>query len=100
VKPVLFHAEAERELREAIAYYEAQRKGLGREFRSDLESSLGRMRQSPGTFPLHDDHETRKVLVRRFPYTLFFVELDESLWVAAVAHHKRLPVYWAARRPE
>jgi len=100
LKSVLFHSEAEWDLYQAAAYYEQQRQGLGREFRLEIEAAVRRMRQSPQEFPLHDDQGTRKCLVRRFPYILFFTELEDTLWIAAVAHQRRRPRYWSGRRPD
>jgi hypothetical protein len=41
----LIHAEAEAEFQIAIAYYEGRRKGLGREFREELEGAFERIRR-------------------------------------------------------
>lgn len=100
MKPVIFHAGAELDLRAAAAYYERERKGLGRELREEVEAAVGRIRRSPRLFPRHDQFGTRKCLVRRFPYTIFFVELEDQIWIAAVAHQKREPGYWSGRRPD
>lgn len=100
MKPVVFHLEAEVDLYTAAAYYEKQRIGLGRELRREVEEAVLRLRENPQAFPLHDKRGTRKCLVRRFPYTIFFSELEERIWVAAVAHQKRHPEYWAKRRPD
>lgn len=100
MKPVIFHTEARRETRRAIAYYEEQRENLGRELRIEVEAAVERLRQNPRIYPVHDDQGTHKVVLRRFPFTIFFVELEDSFWIAAVAHHKRRPNYWAGRRPE
>lgn len=100
MKPVILHSEAERELRKSIAHYEAQRKGLGREFRTEVEAAVQRMRRNPQAYPLHDNEGTRKLLIRRFPFTLFFLELQDRFWIAAVAHQMRFPDYWAGRRLE
>jgi toxin ParE1/3/4 len=100
VKPVLFHLEARKETRLAVAYYEEQRENLGREFRIELEAAVQRLRQTPQAYPDHDSQGTRKLVLRRFPFTLFVVELESSTWVAAVAHHKRRPGYWTGRRPD
>lgn len=100
MKPVVFHSEAEWELHQASRHYEKQRAGLGREFRQEVESAVQRILQNPRAFPVHDNEGTRRSLVRRFPYTVFFVELHDVLWVAAVAHHRRRPQYWSGRRPE
>jgi toxin ParE1/3/4 len=99
VKPLAIHAEAEAEVEQAIAYYEGQRPGLGGEFREDLEATLNRVRQRPGAPAPIDDQGTGKVRFRRFPYTIYYVELEESIWIAAVAHQKRRPGYWSKRQP-
>ncbi len=39
MKPVVLHADAEAELREALDYYETQRAGLGGEFRREFETA-------------------------------------------------------------
>jgi len=100
VKPVFFHSEARREIRQAAAYYEGQRQNLGREFRIEVEGAVQHLRETPQAYPDHDNQGTRKLVLRRFPFNLFFVELESSIWIAAVAHHKRRPGYWWGRRPE
>lgn len=100
MKPAIFHSEARRETRQAVAYYEEQRENLGRELRIEIEAAVHRLRQNPQIYPFHDNQGIRKLVLRRFPFTLFFVELESTFWIAAVAHHKRRPGYWMGRRPE
>lgn len=95
----MIHAQAEAEVLIAIAYYEGQRKGLGGAFRKEFEKALVRVQRTPQAWVLVDDQGTRKHLFRRFPYTIYFVELDQSIWIAAVAHQKRRPGYWSGRDP-
>jgi hypothetical protein len=42
----------------------------------------------------------RKHRLRRFPYTIHYAVLHDAIWIAAVAHQRRRPGYWAVRRPE
>jgi hypothetical protein len=42
---------------------------------------------------------TRICPLHRFPYSLFYEDLPDRVWVAAVGHHRRRPSYWARRRP-
>jgi toxin ParE1/3/4 len=93
------HADAEVELREALDYYERQRAGLGGEFRREFEAALQRVRENPQAYAAEDDSGVRHCPLRRFPYTLVYVEMDDRIWVAAVAHQRRRPRYWARRRP-
>jgi toxin ParE1/3/4 len=100
VKPVIVHREAEAELRASIAYYNGQRDGLGDEFRDEVEKGIERIAQSPRAFSPHGDEGLRRHVLRRFPYSIFYWELDDCIWIAAIAHQRRRPGYWAARIPE
>lgn len=99
MKPANLHADAEDELREAMDYYERQRPGLGGEFRRQFEAALQRVRENPQAYPAEDDPGVRHCPLRRFPYTIVYMDLDDRIWVAAVAHQRRRPRYWARRQP-
>ncbi len=100
MKSFIIHAEAEAELREAMERYERQRPGLGGEFRAEVEAALERVRQNPYLYAAEDESGARFCPVRRFSYTLVYLDLEEHIWIAAVAHQRRRPRYWARRRPE
>ena len=99
MKPVIFHAEAEKELVTASDYYEECRRGLGIEFEAAVQDAVRRIAVLPHACPPHGNAGLRKCLVRRFPYTLFFLERDSDVWIAAVAHQRRRPDYWSDRKP-
>jgi plasmid stabilization system protein ParE len=40
---------------------------------------------------------SRRYLLRRFPCSIIYQALPDELRVAAVAHHRRRPGYWASR---
>jgi toxin ParE1/3/4 len=98
VKPVVFHPAAEEEVEAAAARYDAERPGLGREFRAEFESTLQRMIDNPQIFGM-EFGQFRACPMKRFPYTIFYINLDDCLWLSAVAHQSRRPGYWARRRP-
>jgi toxin ParE1/3/4 len=100
VKPVALHAKAEAELLETLAYYERQRPGLGGEFLRQFEAALQRVRENPQAYAIEDEPDVRYCPLHRFPFTLIYVELDDRIWIAAVAHQSRRPRYWARRRPD
>lgn len=97
MKPVAFHPAAQVEVEEAAARYEAQRDGLGQEFRSEFEAALGRIVQNPQIYAV-ELGEFRACSLRRFPYTIFYIDLEVRIWLGAVAHQSRRPGYWAPRR--
>src|SRR6266446_4844160 len=100
MKPVIFHREASVELTGAVAWYEAKQVGLGHDMQAKVEEAVECIRANPGRFAIHKDQGVRKCHVERFPYTVFYLELDDVIWIAAVAHQKRKPDYWATRSPE
>ena len=99
MKPVVLHARAEEELRDALAWYEERRAGLGGELRRAVEEALQRIARNPQAYALEQDPGIRFCPLRRFPYAIVFVERETDIWVAAVAHQSRHPRYWASRRP-
>ncbi len=99
MKPYTLHAEAEAELGRAFEYYERQQTGLAGDFRREFEAALQRVRDNPLSYPTEESTGARYCPLRRFPYTLVYVELDDRVWVSAVAHQRRRPRYWLDRQP-
>jgi toxin ParE1/3/4 len=97
VKPAAFHPAAQVEVEEAAAHYEAQRVGLGQEFRSEFEAALRRIVQNPQMYAV-ELGEFRACTLRRFPYIIFYIDFEDRIWLGAVAHQSRRPGYWAQRR--
>ena len=99
MKAVVFHEQALAELREALTYYESLRSGLGSEFRSEIEATVDRIRQNPQAYAIELEPHGRACPMRRFPFTLWFQELADQIWIAAIAHQRRRPGYWTGRTP-
>jgi toxin ParE1/3/4 len=85
--------EAEVELWEAVAYYEEKHPGLGLDFETEIERSLGAIAEHPERWPQRADG-TRRYLAHRFPYLVIYAYEDDHVWVLAIAHCKRHPGYW------
>ena len=100
VNPVVFDSEAKAEFDAAASYYEAQRAGLGDDFVAEVEQATQRIARMPRSFPPYGPSGLRKCVLRRFPYSIFFLELTDRVWIAAVAHQRRKPGYWAHRKPD
>lgn len=100
MKPVIIHRQAKAELDEAIAFYEQEKPGLGLELQSAVERAIGTIQERPQLGSPYKASEFRPYVVRRFPYIIFYAELEEAVWVVAVAHGKRRPDYWRRRRLE
>lgn len=87
---------AEADVREAAFWYEGKRGGLGAEFVLELDSLYERVLQNPRQFP-EIGEGARRALLRRFPYTIYFIAGDEAVTVIAVLHQHRRPEAWRAR---
>ena len=98
MKPVVLHDQAKAEVEEAAAWYERQRLGLGGKFRVAVEEAIQRIRENPQAGPRYAAARFRYVLVRRFPYVVFYGEGEHAVRVMAVAHGRRKPGYWKSRR--
>jgi plasmid stabilization system protein ParE len=81
---------------EAAGWYEAQRLGLGVEFALELDAAIERAAESPDLYaPQYRD--ARRVLLRRFPYAVYFLFEDAGVEVFAVLHQHRTPSLWRSR---
>ncbi|MCA2811480.1 MAG: type II toxin-antitoxin system RelE/ParE family toxin [Microcystis sp. M090S1] len=100
MKPVIIHSEARRELDNAIQYYEKQKIGLGLDLLSEIEQALEKIKINPNLGTDHTIEGMHRYLIRRFPYIIFYVEFEASIWVVAIAHGKRKPDYWKKRNLE
>ena len=94
---VIFVAEAQSELLEALTHYEEARPGFGQRFKDEVDRSVlwiaqhpELCRERPGGY--------RRVNLRVFPYYIPYVIRGERLWVLALAHGSRRPEYWIERR--
>jgi plasmid stabilization system protein ParE len=94
---VVFRPEAQEELLEAKAWYEACADGLGMDFARAFESALLNALRRPEAHPVVQD-ELRRVLLRRFPYALFYRARGDEFLVVAVFHHRRDPALMSGRQ--
>ena len=85
---VVFRRIAKREFDDAISWYEDRRERLGRDFSVAAEQLLGRIALSPNQFARVRGNVRRAVL-RRFPYSIYFVVEDDRLLVLAIFHARR-----------
>ena len=93
---VVLVPEAASDMEAAFWWYEQQQSGLGQEFLETVNAALREAADRPLSFPLVV-RRTRKVVVRRFPYLLFFAVEGERVLVTGVFHAHRDPGSWQDR---
>jgi toxin ParE1/3/4 len=93
---VEFTSEALREIDEAFErYFEASRQAA-EAFVREVDRAVALIVSSPTIWP-HFEAGTRRYVLRKFPYSIFYREIPVGIEVVAVAHHKRRPRYWIRR---
>ncbi|MEW4566955.1 type II toxin-antitoxin system RelE/ParE family toxin [Tautonia sp. JC769] len=94
--PLIINPEAEADLADTRAWYEAQRPGLGDEFLECVEEVFNHLERTPTLFgKVHE--ELRLVRVRRFPYLVVYRFDEDQETVLAVYHSHRDPRGWQNR---
>ena len=96
MSPVIFTQAAREELVDAQDWYEREANGLGRRFRQAIDALVERMSENPRQFPIVY-RNIRRALLRRFPYSLFFVVEGDASIVIACFHASRDPSQWQKR---
>lgn len=69
---------------------------MGLEFLNAIEAGLARIRRSPLMFPVVY-RDTRRALLRRFPYALYYVTTPAVTRVVAWVHTRQAPARWQRR---
>ena len=87
---VYLRPEAETDIEEAAIWYEEQRQGLGQEFLDDVLSLCETVSENPAIYPVVH-RRTRRALIRRFPFGVYFRIEDKQVIVVAVIHGSRHP---------
>lgn len=87
---VLFRPQARTEVLEAQAWYEARAAGLGLEFARAVDAAINSAVRNPEAFASIAG-DCRRVLLRRFPFSLVYRVRGDEFLVIAVFHHRRDP---------
>jgi len=81
----------------AYEWYEEQRLGLGEEFLAAVEKAMQSLVERPDAYPVVH-RGTRRVLLARFPYGIYYRIVGTQLVVVACMHAARHPLRWQSRK--
>ena len=93
---MLVRESAQIDLRDAFNWYQDKQPGLGEEFMEAVEDKLRRIESNPLQFPILRG-QTRRAIVTRLPYGIFYVLSKDAIAVLAVMHYARAPAHWQRR---
>ena len=94
--PVILDPEAREEFDQGYDYYEGQRAGLGETFAEAIQLASDQIGEMP---QLHRAvfGDVRRVVVRGFPYCVYYREEASRVRVLSVFHTSRNPATWQSR---
>ncbi|QNN69359.1 type II toxin-antitoxin system RelE/ParE family toxin [Thermomonas carbonis] len=93
---ILFRPEARAEVLEAQTWYESRAVGLGLEFARVVDAAVSSAARNPEAFA-YVAGSCRRLLLRKFPFSLVFRVRGDQLLVIAVFHHRRNPTQLTQR---
>lgn len=93
---ILIRPAAAADIEDAFVWYEQQRLGLGSEFLKIVDDALTAIQRSPQLHPVIH-RNTRRVLLRRFPYGIYYRIYPDQIVVVACMHGRRNPRRWQSR---
>ncbi|OFW23798.1 MAG: plasmid stabilization system protein [Acidobacteria bacterium RIFCSPLOWO2_02_FULL_65_29] len=96
MKRARFIAAARVEFLAEVVYYNEAQPGLGERFTAAVEEAAARA----VAFPLSGSPsraKTRWIIVKGFPFSIFYRPVADEIVIFALAHHSRRPFYWQAR---
>lgn len=89
-RSLVFLPEIESDIDAAYWWYEEKDIGLGDEFLRCLDDAFSRICSQPELFPVKFD-DVRRILIRRFPYAVYFYHDETTVFITYVFHTAQNP---------
>jgi plasmid stabilization system protein ParE len=93
----VFRPKAAEDIAAARGWYEREREGLGDELLAEIRTTVQSVLAMPEAYPVIL-RQTRRALIHRFPYGLFYRIVDATVVFVACFHTSRNPALWKRRR--
>jgi plasmid stabilization system protein ParE len=94
--PIEIHPSALLEAQAAAAWYRERSYSAADAFLLELDRAMDMIASSPRRSPVFIG-ECRRLVLRRFPFSVVYREKSGTIQVVAIAHGKRKPGYWTNR---
>ena len=88
---------AEIDIKETVSFYKEIGDGLEFDFIGEIDSSFIDILKNPKAFPLVK-YDIRKYVMRKFSFSIYYIDRKEALFILSVFHDKRNPKDWLKRR--
>ena len=84
---------AQADVHEITQWYESQQFGLGDRFGEAVLRTIRLIHERPSMYPVHS-YDTRRALVKDFPYIVLYRTLGDIVSILAVFHGHRHDTRW------
>jgi len=95
-KRIEIHPAALAELKSAVEWYLERSEPAAQEFVAEVDHAIALVIESPRRWPT-GEYNTRRFVLRRFPFAITYREKDADVQILAIAHGHRRPGYWKER---
>jgi plasmid stabilization system protein ParE len=95
-RPIGFHPDALAEAVAAAAWYRERSAKAAAAIEAEVAHAMERIAGAPDRYPPYIQ-ESRRFLLRRFPYAIVYRVDSDRIEIVAVAHGRRRPGYWRNR---
>jgi toxin ParE1/3/4 len=89
-RSVIFRPIAEQDLSEAFGWHSERSMELGDDFLVCVDDAIKIIRDTPELFPIVHK-KIRKVIIRHFPYSIYYTTTNVKVYIHAIYHVKRDP---------
>ena len=80
-----------KEIAAIYIWYEEQSKGLGDKFFKELDAFFNKILRNPEHYKFVME-DVQRVLMKQFPYVIFFSIQKDKLFIVRVRHKKQMPL--------
>ena len=93
---VRVHPAAREELCLAHIWYKDRSPLSAVAFAHEITDAISCITEAPNRYPLAE-HGTRRFVLQRFPFNIFYRAVASEIVIIAIAHQRRRPGYWHPR---
>ncbi len=94
--PIVLRPAAAADIEEAFSWYQRRHPGLADDFLSAVQAALDDIAAHPAIYAVIY-RDTRRALIHRFPYGIFYRVYGDIIVVVACMHARRDPRQWRSR---
>lgn len=80
------------EIEDAKEFYNLQKPTLGDTFKNDVKNSIKSIRNFPTLYP-NITNDMKRCVLHRFPYSIFYAIIEDTILILSIAHQHRKPFY-------